>query len=135
VAFTDWLAAYRAYLGGVLAPAIVIDTRRPDPLPPRLVQLRMLPGAPVQPVRELVRIDVICWDATEHASMALARDVRARTWALAGAATLGAMVYTVNEFASPFLVDDPIGKRPRAMATYDLTCRANDIIHGQYDGP
>lgn len=130
--FLNVPAAYLAYLRPQLPLGYSAGTRRPDPIPPRFVQVRQLTGAAVPPVRELVRLDVIVWDEIELDAMDRALAIRALTWSLAGTDTLGSMVYEVGEFTGPHQVDDPIGKRPRVMTTYELTVRADSIIHGQY---
>lgn len=132
MAFANVPALYLELIRAQLPPGFTAGTRRPDPIPPRFVQVRQIPGAPRPPVRELVRLDVLVWDGTEHESMDVALDIRALTWSLAGTDALGTMVYEVGEFTGPHQVDDPIGKRPRVLTTYELTVRADNIIHGQY---
>lgn len=106
-----------------------VSARVPDPTPEEFTQVRQVGGSPVVPVRETVRLDVFCWAETDPRALELALQARAAVWALSGTTELGVVVYTIAEFLSPRLADDPDTGTPRAWATYDLTVRAEALIH------
>lgn len=138
MAFPDAVALLIAYLDPIVDP-IPVASRVPNPRPPKLVQVRRVGGLAQTPIRDRARLDVFTWAPREDEAMALALTVRSAVWALAGTDTLGPMVYRVAEFMAPRALDDErsgttaqtatAGASPRVWATYELTLRADDVIH------
>lgn len=138
MAFPDVVALLIAYLDPIVG-AVAVASRVPNPRPGRLVQVRRAGGLAQSPVRDRARLDVFTWAPTEVEAMQLALTVRSAVWALAGTDTLGPMVYRVQEFMAPRAFDDErsdstaqvvnAGASPRVWATYELTIRADDVIH------
>lgn len=126
--FVDPTALAVAYLTPIVDP-IPVASRVPDPRPDEFVQVRKTGGAAAPPVREIVRLDVHTWGVDDPAAYDLALTVRTAMWALGATDLLGVTVYQVGEFLAPRLLDDPESGTSRAWATYDLTIRADEIIH------
>lgn len=129
MAFADVVALGIAWLDNLITPDVA--ARVPDPIPTRFVQWRRAGGPGLPPVREIARIDVWTWGDGDADAWALALEVRAHVWSLAGTSDLGVMVYQVAEFKGPGSDDDTESSPPRARvwATYDLTVRADDVMH------
>lgn len=127
MAFPDPVALTITYLAPLRAPVPVVS-RVPQTRPDRLVQVRRIGGA-TQLVRDVARLDVFTWGTDDADAMALALEVRADLWALAGTTLLGPACYRVAEFLSPRHADDDRTGSARVWATYELTIRADDVIH------
>jgi len=65
---------------------------------------------------------------TDPAAWELADLVRRSIHSLAGTATLGLVVYRVQEMLGPTSTDDPLTGTPRVWATYTIDVRADDAI-------
>lgn len=128
--FPDVTALTLDYLRPLLTPVDVV-TRLPQDSAPRerLVRLRRVGGTARPPVRDRARLDVFAWGLTDDDAMTLALQVREHLWALSGTNLLGIPCYEVGEFLGPRHSDDPISLTPRVWATYELTVRADDVIH------
>jgi hypothetical protein len=127
VAFPDILDLVRDHLATAHSPTPVL-TRVPDPRPAAFIQVRLVGGTDLRPVRTRERLDVFTWSTDEPAAQALGLAVRATLHALAGTATLGPMCYRVDEFLSPRPFDDLTAGAFRSWATYQLDVRADDAI-------
>lgn len=127
--FADPTGLVVAYLAPQLGP--LVAGRVPTSRPSEFVQVRRSGGLPRPPVREVARMDVTVWAATDPRAVELANQARVLMWALAGTTLLdpGVPVYEVAEFVGPTSVDDDLTETPRMLATYDLTIRADDVIH------
>jgi hypothetical protein len=130
VAFPDTVALYIAHLTPIVAP-VKVATRVPRQRPDEFVQVRRVGGIPLQPVRDVARLDVFCWADTDPKAWALAAAVRDATWALAGTNLLGPVVYDVSEFLGPRQADETDSDKPapRVWTTFELAVRADDVIH------
>lgn len=128
MAFPDIQGLALGYLAPIVAPAPV-RARVPKPRPAEFVQVRRIGGTAAPPVRERARLDVVCWAPAESDAMATALTIRAAVWALAGTDLLGVTTYAVTEFLGPRLDDDDLTGTPRVWATYELTTRADDVMH------
>lgn len=127
MAFPDVVALGIAWLGALVSPDVVAQV--PDPIPDRLVQWRRAGGPALPPVREIARIDVWTWGDGDTDAWSLALEVRGHVWSLPGTSALGVPVYQVAEFKGPGGDDDEETGRSRVWATYDLTVRADDVMH------
>lgn len=127
MAFPDVLDLVRDHLATTYTPTPVV-TRVPDPRPATFIQVRLVGGTDLRPVRTRERLDVFTWSTSEPAAQALALQVRATLHALAGKATLGPVYYRVDEFLSPRPFDDLTAGAFRSWATYQLDVRADDAI-------
>lgn len=127
MAYPDIVALLRTYLTPLMTPVAVVG-RVPSPRPAKLVQLRRVGGTQLRPVRDRPRVDIVCWDTTDPAAVALADTARRAVHALAGTTLLGPVVYRVDETLGPMSVDDPLTGTPRVMATYSIHVRADDAI-------
>lgn len=125
MAFADTVALTIAYLDGLLAEPV--SGRVPDPRPAAFVQVRRVGGTAIDPVREVARLDVFAWAASDPDATTLGNTIRAAIWDLLGTTTLGVTVYGVSEFKGPSTDDDDLTGTPRSWATYDLTVRAPDV--------
>lgn len=123
----DVVGLTRTYLASVLAP-VEVATRVPRDRPAEWVQIRRVGGTALE-VRDVARLDVLAWAATEPRAYELGSQARAALWALAGKATLGPMVYVVAEFMGPRQVDDDETGTPQLWFTLDLHVRADELIH------
>ena len=128
MAFPDLTALLIAYIAPLVAPTAVAS-RIPDPRPVGFVQVRRVGGTARPPVRERARFDVFCWAAGEPAAQSTASTIRSAVWALAGTSLLGIPTYEVAELLGPRLDDDDLTGTPRVWATYELTTRADDVMH------
>lgn len=129
MAYPDVVALLRTYL--ISAPVSIgvpISSRVPDPRPTRWLQLRRIGGPQRRPVRDNPRIDLFAWAVTDPDAWALAELARRHIHALAGTATLGPVVYRVEESLGPRQFDDPVTGSARVLATYSLDIRADDAI-------
>lgn len=127
MAFPDAVALTIGYLAPLLAP-VGVSSRVPHQRPARFVQVRRI-GGQTRLVRDVARLDVFAWGEDDPDAMTLALDVRVRLWALAGTNLLGVPCYAVGEFLSPRQDDDDRAGAARVWATYELTLRADDVIH------
>ena len=125
MAFADPVALMVTYLNGLLTEPVY--GRTPNPRPDSFVTVRRIGGTAVEPVRELVRLDVFAWALTDPDATALGNTVRAYVWDLTGTTTLGVTVYTVEETKGPSTDDDEQTGLSRSWATYDLMIRADDV--------
>jgi len=127
MAYPDAVALVVSYLDGL--HSVPVSSRVPDPRPAEWIQVRHVGGADLRPVRDVSRLDVFYWAATDPAAFAGAELVRREIHAVAGTTTLGGvMCYRVDEFLSPRQFDDAETGTPRRWATYTLTLRADDAI-------
>jgi hypothetical protein len=126
--YPDILGLLVAYLDTTHAEPVV--TRVPNPRPATFTQVRIVGGAQQRPVREVTRVDVFSWAATEQDGWTLAEQTRREIHALAKTTSLGSGVvcYRVDETMRPRQLDDPETGTPRWWATYALMTRANDAI-------
>ena len=124
MAYPDIIALLVAYLDPLLTGPVA--TRVPDPRPDVWTQLRRVGGPVAKPVRDRPRIDVISWALTDPEAWTLAELTRRSIHALQGTATLGPVVYRVEETLGPRQLDDTVTGRPRCLATYSILIRAND---------
>ncbi|MEM9134279.1 MAG: hypothetical protein AAGE88_18165 [Actinomycetota bacterium] len=128
MAFADVTTQGITWLRNLVTPDVV--SRVPDPIPDRLVQWRRSGGPGLPPVREIARVDVWTWSRLGDAdAWALALEVRGHVWDLPGTTALGVPVYEVAEFKGPGNDDDDETGIARVWATYDLTVRAEDVMH------
>lgn len=125
--YPDVIDLLRDYLLPVVSPRQVAS-RIPDPRPDEWVQLRRVGGVQRRPVRDAPNVDVFCWALTDPAAWELADLVRRSIHSLAGTATLGLVVYRVQEMLGPTSTDDPLTGTPRVWATYTIDVRADDAI-------
>lgn len=125
MAYPDAVALIVAYLDGLHTKPVA--TRVPDPRPSEWIQVRQIGGASLPPVREVVRLDVFYWAATEPAAKAGGMTVRGQMQALAGTSLSGVQVYRVEESLQRQW-DDPLTGAPAWWSTYALTLRANEIL-------
>lgn len=128
MAFPDVVALLIAHLAPVVAP-VPVQSRVPDPRPDEFVQVRRVGGTPAEPVRDVPRIDVIAWAATEPRATEIANMLRTAIWALPGTTLLGPTCYRVAEFMGLRMDDDGETGTPRAWITFELAVRADDVIH------
>lgn len=122
----DAVALVIAYLDGLHTEQV--SAKVPNPRPSKLIQVRRIGGGGLPPVRDVARLDVICWDdAGSAAASTLGTTVRAEMFALARTTTLGGVdCYRVEE--SLFRqFDDEETEAYRTWGTYALTLRANEI--------
>jgi hypothetical protein len=117
-------------IDGLDLPGVVVTSRRPDPMPETLVQLRLSGGAAVVPVRYRATIDVYVWAPTEPAAVALALTIRQQLWSWLGGAIPGSTVplYRLTEVQAPRVIDDPITDRTRAWGVYQLLVRDDTAV-------
>jgi len=127
MAFPDAVALVVAYLDPLTAATVA--SRVPNPRPTQLVQVRRVGGLPLPPVRDVARLDVICWEITDAKAWTLAATIREAVWALAGTTLLGPVTYSVSEFMGPRQSDDSDTGTPRVWMTFELALRADDVIH------
>lgn len=128
MAYPDIVALLRAYLLPIVGGGIPIASRVPSPRPDRWLQIRRIGGTQQRPVRDQPRVDVLAWALTDPEAWALAEQVRRAVHALQGTTLLGPVVYRVDEFLGPRQFDDTEAGRPRVMATYSISVRADDAI-------
>ncbi len=130
----DVVGLARTYLAGQLLTAgpgatpIPVVTRVPRDRPDEWVQIRRI-GGTTATVRDVARLDVIAWAATEPRATEIGLLARTAIWKLAGKATLGPMCYRVAEFMGPRQLDDDATGTPQLWFTVDLHIRADDLIH------
>lgn len=127
MAYPDPVALLKPYLDGL--HSVPVSSRVPTPRPAEWIQVRLVGGAQLRPVRDVARVDVFYWAATEPEAATGAELVRRQIHALAKTSTLGGVVcYRVEETLRPRPVDDPLTGGIRYWATYALTLRAEDAI-------
>lgn len=125
--FLDVAGGLIDLLADIVHP-VPVGSRTPRPVPPRLVTVRRV-GGRTATVRDIARVDVVCWGLDDVDAMAVASTVREAIWALAGGDLAGVPVYRVSELLSPRHDDDPETGAARVWATYDLDVRADAVIH------
>lgn len=126
--FPPTVALVVAYLAPILAP-IHVGTEVPAVRPVEFVQVRRVGGPALPPVRELVRLDVFAWAATEERATQVGGYVREAMWALQGLVIGGVPVYEIGEFMGPTMTEDDQTRTPQLWTTYELTVRADSAIH------
>jgi hypothetical protein len=126
VAYPDAVALIVAHLDTL--HAVPVAARVPSPQPAEWIQVRQVGGAWLPPVRDVVRLDVFYWAATEPAAFTGAETVRRELHALVGTALSGVQVYRVAETMAPRQTGDALEDKPGRWATYDLTLRADDAV-------
>lgn len=109
---------------------VPVVSRRPDPIPERLVQVRQTGGSALVPARYRVQLDVVVWAPSEPEALDLAQQARGHLWTSRGLAigTADVQVYSVVEMLAPRVLDDPVTSRVRSLATYVLVVRADDAM-------
>ncbi|MFG2618029.1 hypothetical protein ACGFXC_10415 [Streptomyces sp. NPDC048507] len=130
MAWPDAVLLLTSYLRPLVAPIPVVSRVPQDSTPrPPLVQLRLVGGAALPPVRDRARVDVFTWHTGEPEALALMMQVRTRLWALAGTSLLGGTpCYQVGEFTGPRLLDDSPSGTSRAWMTVEFDLRADSAI-------
>lgn len=136
MALPDVVGLVRTYLAdqlanagpGVGGSAIPVQTRVDRDRPAEWVQVRRVGGSTTT-VRDLARLDVIAWAETEPRATELGQLARAAMWRLAGSSELGPPVYRVAEFMGPRQLDDGDTGTPQLWITFDLSIRADELIH------
>lgn len=127
-AFPEPLPLLIAYLAPILAP-IHVGSEVPVNRPTEFIQVRRVGGPALPPVRQLVRVDVFAWAATEERALQVGGYVREALWALQGLIIGGVPVYEIGEFMGPTMTEDDQTRTPQLWTTYELTMRADGAIH------
>lgn len=126
MAYPDAVAILAAYLDSLHTVPVV--TRVPSPRPAEFIQIRQVGGAELIPVRDVARLDVFYWAATEPAAKAGGMTVRGQIHALRGTTQSGVQIYRVEETLQRQTDDPLLTNAPGWWATYALTMRANDVV-------
>lgn len=126
MALPDVVTLVVAYLDA-LHSTPTVASRVPNPRPNELIEVRRVGGAGLPPVRDVARLDIFSWSATEIAAETLGATVRAQMLALARSSLGGVPVYRVEETLYRQF-DDPGSGAPRMWGTYAITLRANEIL-------
>jgi hypothetical protein len=116
-----------AYLDPILDP-IKVASRVPTDRPVELLQVRRVGGRGLPPVRDVARIDIFAWAATEPRAEEIGGTARSAVWALAGTDLAGVAVYTISEVLGPRLDDDEETGTHRSWTTIDVMVRADEIM-------
>lgn len=124
MAIPDAVALVVSYLDGLHSETVSAEV--PDPRPTTFIQVRRIGGAGLPPVRDVARLDVMCWSTGSAAAMTLGQTVRAEMFALGRTSLSGVPVYRVEETLFRQWTDPETGQ-PCAWGTYALTLRANDV--------
>lgn len=127
MAFPDAVALVIAYLDGLHASPVQVVSKVPNPRPASFVQVRRVGGSSLPPVRDVARVDIFSWAATEPAAAALGGTVRAQMFDISRTSLGGVQCYRVEETLFRQF-DDPDTGTPRFWGTYALTLRADDAI-------
>lgn len=122
--FPDIEKLVRNYLD--INMAIPIAIRVPDPRPSQWVQVRRVPGGGKILVRDVANLEITTWDSLdEERAFTNACQARSLIHDLAGTATLGPMVYQVEEFSGLGHADDADSSDFIYLFGATLTVRAN----------
>lgn len=125
MSYPDAVALTVAYLDGL--HSVPVASRVPNPRPGEWVQVRQVGGAELPPVRDVARLDVFYWAATEPAAKTGGMTVRGELHALAGTTVSGVLIYRVEETLQR-QTDDPLTGTPGWWATYAITMRADAVL-------